>query len=411
MPSSFSRTPVNPSPGPETPALAGAVAPDPYLTEDHLQIREMVREFALKEVAPLAAELDETKRFPHETIPKLAELGLLGVPFPTELGGAGLDTLAYVIVVEELSRVCGTTGITVAAHTSLGTGPIYAFGTDEQRQRWVPRLASGEQLAAFALTEPGAGSDAKATKVTAIRDGDEWVVNGTKIYCTNGTHAGTIVFTARTDPKSTGAESISAFVVEKGTPGLTYGKLEDKLGLRGSDTRELVFQDCRIPAENRLGPEGGGFSQFMKTLEGGRISIGAMALGLAQGALDVALPHARERRQFGQRLIDHQAIGNRLADMAMEIEAARSLVYHAAWLKDRGLPFALHGSYAKLYSSEVGMRAAHSAVQILGGIGYTRECPAERIMRDVKLCEIGEGTSEIQRLIIARHLDRTAGGA
>ncbi len=381
--------------------------PSPFLTEEHLQVRDMVREFALREVAPIAAELDEAKRFPSETIPKLAELGLLGVPFPAEYGGAGLDTMAYVLVIEELSRVCGTTGITVAAHTSLGTAPIYAFGTEEQRRKWVPRLASGEGLGAFALTEPGAGSDAKATKVSAIRRGGEWVVNGTKIYCTNGTHAQSIVFTARTDPSSRDPESISAFVVEKGTPGLSYGKLEDKLGLRGSDTRELVFQDCHLPAENRLGPEGGGFAQFMKTLEGGRISIGAMALGLAQGALDVALPHAKERRQFGKRLIEHQAVGNRLADMAMEIAAARNLVYEAAWRKDHGLKFAVEGSYAKLFASEVGMRAAHSAVQILGGIGYTRDCPAERILRDVKLCEIGEGTSEIQRLIIARHLDRS----
>ena len=396
---------------PPTSLLTGASpgVDSPFLTEDHLQIRELVREFAAKEVAPLARELDEKKRFPQETIPKLAELGLLGVPFPSEYGGAGLDHVAYVIVVEELSRACGTTGITVAAHTSLGTFPIYSFGTEEQRRRYVPRLAAGECLAAFALTEPGAGSDAKATKVTAIRDGDEWVVNGTKIYCTNGTHAGVIVFTARTDPRSTDTSSINAFVVEKGTKGLVYGKLEDKLGLRGSDTRELVFQDCRLPAENRLGPEGAGFAQFMKTLEGGRISIGAMAVGLAQGALDVALPYARTRVQFGERLIDHQAVGNRLADMAMEIHAARSLVYEAAWRKDHGLPFGMHSSFAKLYASEVGMRAAHSAIQILGGIGYTRDVPAERILRDVKLCEIGEGTSEIQRLIIARPLDRGDG--
>jgi butyryl-CoA dehydrogenase len=394
---------------PPSTSSPASTLPSPFLTDEHVQVREMVRDFALREVAPIAADLDEHKRFPHETIPKLAELGLLGVPFSQDLGGAGLDHVAYMIVVEELSRVCGTTGITVAAHTSLGSFPIYAFGTEEQRRRWIPRLASGETLAAFALTEPGAGSDAKATKVTAVRQGDEWVVNGTKIYCTNGTHAGVIVFTARTDPQSVGADSINAFVVEKGTPGLTYGKLEDKLGLRGSDTRELVFQDCRLPADNRLGPDGGGFPQFMKTLEGGRISIGAMALGLAQGALDVALPYARERKQFGTRLIDHQAIGARLADMAMEIAAARNLVYEAAWRKDHGQPFALQGSFAKLFASEVGMRAAHSAVQILGGVGYTREAPAERILRDVKLCEIGEGTSEIQRMIIARHLDRAAG--
>jgi acyl-CoA dehydrogenase len=394
---------------PHETTATGSPIPSPFLTEDHLQIREMVREFALREVAPLASELDEEARFPAETIPKLAELGLLGIPFPQEMGGAGLDQVAYVIVVEELSRACGTTGITVAAHTSLGTAPIFLFGTEEQRRRFVPRLAAGECLGAFALTEPGAGSDAKATKVTAVRQGDSWVVNGTKIYCTNGTHSGSIVFTARTDPKSDDVNSISAFVVEKGTPGLHYGKLEDKLGLRGSDTREIVFQDCRIPLENRLGPEGGGFAQFMKTLEGGRISIGAMGVGLAQAALDAALPYARERRSFGSRLIDLGAIANRLADMAMEIQAARNLVYEAAWREDRGLSYGLHGSYAKLFASEVAMRAAHSAVQILGGYGYSREYPVERILRDAKLCEIGEGTSEIQRLIIARHLDRSEG--
>jgi alkylation response protein AidB-like acyl-CoA dehydrogenase len=380
-------------------------AASPFLTDDHHQIRAMVREFALQEVAPIAAELDETKRFPAETIPKLADLGLLGVPIPEEYGGAGMDYVAYCIVVEELSRACGTTGITVAAHTSLGTGPIFHFGTEEQKRRYVPRMASGEILGAFALTEPGAGSDAKATQVTAIPHGDHYVVNGTKIYCTNGTHAGVIVFTARTGGEVGDTDHISAFVVEKGTPGLEYGKLEDKLGLRGSDTREIVFEDCRIPAANRLGPSGEGFKQFMKTLEGGRISIGAMAVGLAQGALDVALPYAKQRKQFGKRLIDMQPVANRLADMAMEIQAARSLVYEAAWRKDRGLEFGLQGSFAKLYGSEVGYRAAYSAVQILGGIGYTRETPVERILRDVKLCEIGEGTSEIQRLIIARHLD------
>jgi alkylation response protein AidB-like acyl-CoA dehydrogenase len=377
----------------------------PFLTDEHHQVRAMVREFALAEVAPIAAELDEQSRFPHETIPKLAELGLLGVPWPEEFGGAGLDYRAYSIVIEELSRVCGTTGIMVAAHTSLGTGPIFNFGTEEQRRRWVPRLASGEMLAAFALTEPGAGSDAKATQVTALLRGDHYVVNGTKIYCTNGTHAGVVVFTARTGGEVGDTSQISAFVVEKGTPGFGYGKLEDKLGLRGSDTRELVFTDCRIPVGNRLGEPGRGFRQFMQTLEGGRISIGAMALGLAQGALDCALPHARVRKQFGERLIEMQPVAHRLADMAMEIQAARNLVYEAAWRKDQGLDYAVNGSYAKLFASEVGMRAAHSAVQILGGIGFTREAPAERILRDVKLTEIGEGTSEIQRLIIARHLD------
>jgi alkylation response protein AidB-like acyl-CoA dehydrogenase len=382
-----------------------ATTPSPFLTEEHVEIRRMVREFALAEVAPLARTLDEEKRFPHETIPKLAELGLMGVPFPEEVGGTGLDYVAYSIVIEELSRVCGTTGITVAAHTSLGTGPIYHFGTDEQRQRWVPKLASGEMLAAFALTEAEAGSDAKATRVTAVEDGDDYVINGSKLYCTNGTHAGVIVFTARGGEVGD-TKNINAFVVEQGTPGLIMGKLEDKLGLRGSDTREFFFEDCRIPKANRLGQPGQGFSQFMKTLEGGRISIGAMALGLAQGALDAALPYAKERKQFDKRLIDMQPIGKRLADMAMEIQAARNLVYEAAWRKDHGLPFARNASYAKLFASETGMRAAHSAIQVLGGMGYTREAPVERIFRDVKLCEIGEGTSEIQRLVITRFLDR-----
>ena len=379
---------------------------NPYLGDDHLEVRRMVRDFSLAEVAPLAAALDEEKRFPTETIPKLAELGLLGVPWPEEVGGSGMDYRAYAIVVEELSRVCGTTGITVAAHTSLGTGPIYHFGTEAQRQRWVPRLATGERIGAFALTEPGAGSDAKATRVTAMRDGDHWVVNGTKIYCTNGSHAGSIVFTARTGGEVGDTTQISAFVVEQGTPGLEYGVLEDKLGLRGSDTREIVFKDCRIPLENKLGEDGRGFKQFMKTLEAGRISIGAMAVGLAQGALDCALPYAQERKQFGRRLIDMQPVAHKLANMAMEIHAARNLVIEAAWRKDHGLPFAGVGSAAKLYASEVAMRAATDAIQILGGVGYTREYPAERILRDAKLCEIGEGTSEIQRLILARHLDR-----
>ncbi len=380
---------------------------EPFLTEDHLDVRAMVREFALAEVAPHARALDEEKRFPSAVIPKLAELGLLGVPWSEELGGAGMDYRAYAIVVEELARVCGTTSITVAAHTSLGTAPIYKFGTEAQRRRWVPRLARGEMLGAFALTEPGAGSDAKMTRVRAVKDGASWVVNGTKIYCTNGTHAGTVVFTARTGDGEVGdTKNISAFVVERDTPGFTYGTLEDKLGLRGSDTRELVFEDCRIPLENKLGEEGQGFGAFMKTLEAGRISIGAMALGLAQGALDTALPYARERKQFGRRLIDMQAVAHQLADMAVEIDAARNLVYEAAWRHDHGQPFGIVAAKCKLYASEVAMRCAHKAIQVMGGVGYTREYPVERIMRDAKLCEIGEGTSEIQRIIIARDLDR-----
>ncbi len=383
-----------------------ATTPSPFLTEDHLEIRSLIRDFSVNEVAPLARKLDEEKLFPHETVAKLAELGFMGVPYPEEYGGAGLDYMTYSIVIEELSRVCGTTGITVAAHTSLGTGPIFHFGTEEQKRKWVPRCASGEILAAFALTEPEAGSDAKATRTIAVDGGDHWLVNGAKLYCTNGSHAGVIVFTARTGGDVGDASKISAFLVEKDAPGLVYGKLEDKLGIRGSDTREFFLEDCKIPKENRLGEPGQGFGAFMKTLEGGRISIGAMGLGLAQGALDIALPYAQERRQFGKRLIDMQAIGRKLADMAMEIQAARNLVYEAAWRKDHGLPFARHASFAKLFASEVAMRAADSAVQILGGTGYTREAPAERILRDAKLCEIGEGTSEIQRLVITRLLDK-----
>ena len=385
---------------------AVALTPSPFLTEDHLAVREAIRDFALNEVAPLAAKLDEEKLFPHETVAKLAELGFMGVPIPVEYGGAGMDYVAYSIVIEELARVCGTTALTVAAHTSLGTGPIYHFGTEEQKRRWVPKCASGEMLAAFALTEPDAGSDAKATRVTAVEDGDHWVLNGAKLYCTNATHAGVIVFTARMGGEVGDTSKIAAFCVEKDTPGLVMGKLEDKLGLRGSDTREFVFEDCRIPKDFRLGVPGQGFGQFMKTLEGGRISIGAMGLGLAQGALDVALPYAQERKQFGKRLIDMQPVGFKLSNMAMEIQAARNLVYEAAWRKDRGLPFARNASFGKLFASETAMRAAHDAIQILGGTGYTRETPAERILRDAKLCEIGEGTSEIQRLVISRFLDR-----
>ena len=387
----------------ETPAVS---TPSPFLREEHVEVRQMLRDFALNEVAPIAREIDESKRFPHETVAKLGELGLMGVPFPEEYGGAGLDYVAYSIVVEELSRVCGSTGLTVAAHISLGTAPIYSFGTEEQKRRWVPKAASGQVLAAFALTEPEAGSDARATRVTAIDEGDHWLVNGAKLYCTNGTHAETIVFTARTGGEVGDASKINAFVVEKDTPGLVYGKLEDKLGVRASDTREFFFEDCKLPKENRLGEPGQGFKQFMKTLEGGRISIGAMALGLAQGALDTALPFAKERTQFGKRLIDLQPVGNKLASMATEIQAARNLVYEAAWRKDHGLPYARHASYAKLYASEAAMRAAHDAIQILGGTGFTREAPAERILRDAKLTEIGEGTSEIQRLVITRFLDR-----
>jgi len=371
------------------------------LKEEHRMIREMVRDFAEKEIEPRAAEIDRTGEFPWDTIGKMGELGLMGIPFPEEWGGAGADTLAYSIGVEEVSRVCGSTGITLAAHTSLGTYPIFDFGTEEQRQKYLPRLASGKALGAFGLTEPGAGSDAGGTETTAVRDGNEWVLNGRKCFITSASLAEVTVCTAVTE-KGKGTHGISAFLVEKGTPGFSPGKKEDKLGLRGSDTSELMLEDCRIPAAALLGKEGEGFKIFMATLDGGRISIGAMALGIAQGAFDASVKYAQERKQFGREIGRFQGIQNMLADMATEIEAARHLVYHASALKDRKKPFSRESAMAKLFASEVAMRATTKAIQIHGGYGYMKDYPVERYFRDAKLCEIGEGTSEIQRLVIAR---------
>ncbi len=375
-----------------------------YLREEHEMIREAVRDFAVNEVEPGEVERDASQEFPHHLLEMMKDLGLLGIPFPEEYGGAGMDVLCYAIAVEELSRVSGSLGLTLAAHVSLGTSPIYEFGTDEQKKKYVPALAAGEYLGAFGLTEPNAGSDAAGTQTTAVRDGDEWVINGQKIFVTNGSLAGTLIFTAVTSREP---RQISAFIVEKGTPGFVVGKKEDKLGCRASDTRVVFFEDCRIPAENLVGGEselGKGFKFFMKTLDGGRISIGAMALGIAQGALDKAIPHVRERKQFGQAIGSFQGVSHRIADMATEIQAARHLVYNAAWLKDQGKPLEHHSATAKLFASEVAMRAADSAIQVLGASGYMREYHVERYLRDAKLCEIGEGTSEIQRLVIARQL-------
>jgi alkylation response protein AidB-like acyl-CoA dehydrogenase len=382
----------------------------PYFEEHHFEIRELVRHYAAEKVAPRARHLDETKEFPHETVREMRELGLLGVPFPEAWGGTGLDYLAYVVVVEELARACGTTAITVAAHTSLGTNPIHEFGTERQKEKYLRRLASGEWLGSFALTEPGAGSDAGATATTAVRDGDEWVVSGTKVYCTNGTHAGSVIFTARTNAGLKGPAGVTAFVAERSWPGIHLGTLEDKLGLRASDTRELVFDGLRVPDENRLGEEGTGFKKFMRTLDSGRISIGAMAVGLAQGALDVALPYAAERTQFGQPIGEFGAVQERLADISVGIHTARLAVYHAAALKDRGHDVNYAASMAKLYASETAMNCIDSALQVLGGNGYSREYPVERMLRDCKLCEIGEGTSEIQRMVIARSMLRSVSG-
>ncbi|MCE9637831.1 MAG: acyl-CoA dehydrogenase family protein [Planctomycetes bacterium] len=370
-------------------------------------IRQTVRDVVAKVVAPKAREIDETCAFPWDAVKALGELGLLGVPVPEKYGGAGMDNLSNSILIEEVARHCGSTALTIAAHVGLGTYPILAFGTEEQKMRWIPQLASGQAIGAFGLTEPDAGSDAQATKTTAVRDGNEFVVNGAKMYCTNGSYASTIVFTAVTGTDAAGRKQITAFVVEKGTPGLVQGKLEKKLGMRASDTRMIHFEDCRIPVANVLGGEvqiGVGFKKFMQTLDGGRISIGALGLGIAQGALDRALPYAQQRRAFGGPISDLQGVAFKLADMATWIEGARHLVYHAAMLKDADQPFARQASMAKLFASEVGTKASDMAIQVMGGYGFVREYDVERLYRDAKLCEIGEGTSEIQRMVIGRSL-------
>ena len=375
------------------------------LTEDQRMIRDMVREFAENEVKPIAHDIDENHRFPTETWEKIVELGLPGIPFSEEVGGAEGGTLAYCLAVEELGRVCGSTGLTFAAHVSLGTYPIYAWGGDHLKELYVPKLIAGEYMGAYGLTEPGAGSDSGATRTTARREGDEWVLNGRKCFITNANHAGVFIVTATVD-RSLGSKGICAFVVPRDTPGFSLEKGEVKLGMRGSDWASLVFEDARIPADHLLGPEGEGFKTFMKTLEGGRISIGALSLGIAQGAYEEAARYATEREAFGKHLSDLQAVQFKLATMATEIEAARHLVYHAARLKDAGQPFGRAASIAKLHASETSMKVTYDAIQVFGGYGFSREYPVERMWRDAKLCVIGEGTSEIQRLIIGRDVIR-----
>jgi butyryl-CoA dehydrogenase len=375
------------------------------LSQEHEKFRLKIREFADAEIEPKASLIDETGEFPFDTMKKLGEMGILGMVVPKEYGGSGYDTISYSIAVEEISRVCGSTGITVAAHNSLGLYPIYLFGNQEQKRKFIPPLASGEKLGSFGLTEPDAGSDAAGTKTTAVLDGDSYMVNGSKCFITNASVGETFVFTAMTD-KTKGYKGISSFILEKGMKGFSIGKKENKMGLRGSDTATLNFEDLRIPKENLLGKEGEGFKQFMITLDGGRISIGAMALGIAQGAFDKALKYAKEREQFGQPIANFQAIQWKLADMATQIEAARHMIYHASWLKDKGERFIKESAMAKLYASEVGRFVTYQAIQIFGGYGYLSEFSVERYFRDVKLCEIGEGTSEIQRIVIARELLR-----
>jgi alkylation response protein AidB-like acyl-CoA dehydrogenase len=378
------------------------------LSEEHRLFRESVRDFAEKEVAPGAIERDRMHEFPADLLKRMAELGLMGIPFPEKYGGAGGDTLSYAIAVEEISRVDGSLGIILAAHISLGASPFYLFGNEEQKKRWLVPLASGEMLCAFGLTEPGAGSDAGGTTTTAVREGDEWVINGRKLWITSGRVAGVIVATAKTDRHAQGSRGISSFIIPRGTHGLSYGKDEDKMGLRSSITSPLFFENVRVPADHILGKEGDGFKQFMQILDGGRISIGAMALGLGQGAFDAALAYATRREQFGQPIANFQAIQFKLADMAMKLEAARLLVYKSAMLKDQKKPFSQAAAMAKLYASEIGEECAYQAIQIHGGMGYAVESQVERMYRDVRLTTIGEGTSEIQRLVIARNLLKEA---
>jgi short/branched chain acyl-CoA dehydrogenase len=371
------------------------------LSDEQELLRRTVREFAETRVAPVAEELDREARFPYELVAGLAELGLMGIPIPEEYGGAGSDTISYALAIEELTRIDSSIAITLAAHTSLGTMPIYLYGSDEQKQEWLPRLASGESLAAFGLTEPNAGSDAGATRTRAeLKDGS-WLVNGSKMFITN---AGTDISACVTITARTGEDEISNVIVPNGTPGYEISAPMHKLGWRASDTRELSFKDCAVPEGNLLGPRGDGFKQFMEILDGGRISVAAMGVGLAQGAYDLALAYAKERQQFGRPIAKFQAVQFALADMSTEIDAGRQLVYRAAWLKDEGRPFALAAAQAKLYTGLLSSRAVNAALQIHGGYGFMAEFPISRLYRDQKILEIGEGTNEVQRMVIAKHL-------
>ena len=370
------------------------------LTREQELVRQMVREFAVNEVKPIAAEIDETERFPMENVKKMAELGMMGIPFPKELGGAGGDVLSYIIAVEELSKVCGTTGVIVSAHTSLCASLIYENGTPAQKEKYLVPLAKGEKIGAFGLTEPGAGTDAAGQQTTAVLDGDNYILNGSKIFITNGGVADTFIVFAMTD-KSQGTRGISAFIVEKGFPGFSIGKKEDKLGIRASSTTELIFENCIVPKENLIGKEGKGFGIAMKTLDGGRIGIAAQALGIAEGAYEETIKYMKERKQFGRPLSAFQGLQWMVAEMETKIEAAKLLVYKAAWLKQNKLPYSVDAAKAKLFAAEVAMDVTTKAVQLHGGYGYTKEYPVERMMRDAKITEIYEGTSEVQKMVIA----------
>ena len=374
------------------------------LTEEQEQLRKEVRAFAEREVAPHVSEWDEKSEFPHAVVRKLGEMGLLGVIFPEELGGAGMGYVEYVLAIEELSRVDGSVGIIVAAHNSLCTNHIMLAGNNEQRKRWIPKLAGGEWLGAWGLTEPGSGSDAGGMRTTAVKRGDKWVLNGSKTFITNGTYANCAVVMAVTDREKGTRGGISGFVVEKGTKGFRPGKKENKLGLRASDTAELIFEECEVPAENLVGKEGDGFKDAMRVLDGGRISIAALSLGMARGALDAAISYAQQRRQFGKAISEFQGIQFKFADMATELDAAWLLTMRAAKMKDEGKKVTMESAMAKLYASEAACRICDEGVQIHGGYGFIKDYPAEKFYRDVRLCPIGEGTSEIQRMVIAREL-------
>ena len=373
------------------------------LTDEQKLFKKTVRTFAEKELKPLASKIDKEEYFSWDLYKKMGKMGLMSMTIPKKYGGAGIDRICYMIALEEISRVCGSTGITVEAHNSLGVGHIYEKGTEAQRKKYLPKLVNGNAIAAWALTEPNAGSDAASLQTTAVYDGDSWVLNGTKQFITSGDKAEVVTVMAKTD-KTLGAKGISAFIVEKDTPGFKVGQLEDKLGLRGSSTAELIFENCRTPKENLLGEKGMGFIGAMTILDRGRTAIGAMSVGIAQGALDASLEYAKQRIQFGKPIGKNQAIQWMIADMATQIDAARLLVYRAAFLEDKGLPFSKEASMAKLFASEIAMKATRDAMQIHGGNGYMRDLPLERFYRDVKLCQIGEGTSEVQRMIIAKQL-------
>ena len=375
------------------------------LSEEHEMIRKMVRDFAKNEVAPTAAERDEEERFDRELFDQMAELGLTGIPWPEEYGGIGSDYLAYVIAIEELSRVCASTGVTLSAHTSLAGWPIFKFGTEEQKQKFLRPMAEGKKIGAYGLTEPGSGSDAGGMKTIAKRDGDHYILNGSKIFITNGGIADIYVVFALTNPESK-QRGTSAFIVESDTPGFSVGKKESKLGIRSSPTTEIMFEDCRIPVENLLGEEGQGFKVAMQTLDGGRNGIAAQAVGIAQGALDASVEYARERHQFGKPIAAQQGIGFKLADMATDVEAARLLTYQAAWLESEGLPYGKESAMSKVFAGDTAMRVTTEAVQVFGGYGYTKDYPVERYMRDAKITQIYEGTQEIQRLVISRMLTK-----